>query len=54
MHKCKITVLKRTVNQDLIDEYLNDTCKDISSCKFFRECQDVIGGGENESSRYCF
>ena len=24
MPKCKITVLKRTINQDLIDEYLDD------------------------------
>ena len=28
MPKCKITVLKRTINQDLIDEYLDDSYKD--------------------------
>ena len=27
--KCKISVLKRTLNQDLIDEYLEDAYKDI-------------------------
>ena len=25
MPKCKIAVLKRTINQDLIDEYLEDS-----------------------------
>ena len=29
MPKCKITVLKRTINQDLIDEYLDDEHKGI-------------------------
>ena len=28
MSKCKITVLKRTINQDLIDEYLDDSYTD--------------------------
>ena len=29
MPKCKSTVLKRTINQDLIDEHLEESHKDI-------------------------
>lgn len=39
LYKCKITVLKRILNQDLIDEYLDDSYKDIGPCEHFREGQ---------------
>lgn len=42
MPKCKITVLKRTVNQDLIDEYLDDTYKHGGPCEFFRDGQEFV------------
>lgn len=42
MSKCKITVLKRTINQDLIDEYLDETYKDIGPCECFREGQEFV------------
>ena len=42
MPKCRITVLKRTVNQDLIDEYLDDELRDIGLCECFRDGQEII------------
>ena len=42
MPKCKITVLKRTVNQDLIDEYLEDSYTDHDLCKCFRDGQEFL------------
>jgi uncharacterized repeat protein (TIGR04076 family) len=40
MPKCKITVLKRTVNQDLIDEYLDDSYQEHGLCECFRDAQE--------------
>ena len=37
--KCKITVLKRIINQDLIDEYLEDSYREIGLCECFEEGQ---------------
>ena len=37
MPRVKITVLKRTLNQDLIDEYLDDAYKDTGLCECFEE-----------------
>ena len=42
MPKCKITILKRTINQDLIDEYIDDTYKDIGPCECFRDGQEFV------------
>ena len=42
MHKCKITVLKRTINQDLIDEYLDDPYKDRGPCDCFEEGEEFL------------
>jgi uncharacterized repeat protein (TIGR04076 family) len=39
--KCKITVLKRTVNQDLIDEYAVSK-KDFVACDQFSDGQEFI------------
>ena len=50
MPKCKITVLKRTVNQDLIDEYLDDTYKDTGPCECFRDGQEFAIEGHEELS----
>jgi len=33
MPKCKITVLKRGLNKDLIDEYIDDAYHDIKPCE---------------------
>lgn len=50
MPRCKITVLKRTINQDLIDEYLEDTHKDIGPCECFREGQEFVVESHKELS----
>ncbi|MFW9968891.1 MAG: TIGR04076 family protein [Candidatus Odinarchaeota archaeon] len=42
MPKCRITVLKRTLNQDLIDEYIEDRLKDIKACDIFEDGQEII------------
>jgi uncharacterized repeat protein (TIGR04076 family) len=42
MPKCKITVLKRTVNQDLIDEYLEDAYKNHGVCECFHDGQEFV------------
>jgi uncharacterized repeat protein (TIGR04076 family) len=42
MPKCKITVLKRTIHQDLIDEYLYDSYKDIGLCECFEEGEEFV------------
>ena len=42
MAKCRITVLKRTLNQDLIDEYLDDAYKDTGLCECFEEGEGFV------------
>ena len=42
MPRCKITVLKRTINQDLIDEYLDDEYKGTGFCECFRDGQEIV------------
>ena len=42
MPKCRITVLKRTVNQELIDEYLDDSYKEHGLCECFRDGQEFL------------
>jgi len=39
---CKITVLKRGVNQDLIDEYVDDVSTSIGPCDRFAEGQEFL------------
>lgn len=42
MPKCKITVLKRTLNQDLIDEYLDETHQGTGPCECFQDGEEFI------------
>ncbi len=42
MPKCKITVLKRTLNQDLINQYLDDEYKDTGPCECFTDGQEIV------------
>ena len=42
MHPCKITVLKRTLNQDLIEEYLDESCQEMTRCERFEEGQEFV------------
>ncbi len=39
---CKITVVKRTLNQDLIDEYIEEQLRDIKACDVFKDGQEII------------
>jgi len=39
---CKITVLKRTVNQDLVDEYLENPGAHPGPCEFLQEGQEFV------------
>jgi uncharacterized repeat protein (TIGR04076 family) len=42
MPKCKITVLKRMLNQDLIDEYVSDARQDFGQCQAYQDGQEFI------------
>ena len=42
MPKCKITVLKRSLNNDLIEEYIEDIYKDMKPCEIFKDGQELI------------
>jgi uncharacterized repeat protein (TIGR04076 family) len=42
MPKCRITVLKRTLHQDLIDEYLEDPYRDTGPCECFAEGETFV------------
>lgn len=46
--KCKITVLKRTINTDLIEEYLEDKYKNTGPCEYFQDDQEFILESEND------
>ena len=39
---CKITVLKRTFHQDLVDTYLEEGCKPQGPCECFQDGQEFI------------
>ena len=38
----KITVLKRTLNQDLIDKFITDEYKGMTKCEKFEDGQEII------------
>jgi uncharacterized repeat protein (TIGR04076 family) len=40
--KCRVTVLKCTVNQDLIDEYLDEEYRGLKPCEIFEEGQEFV------------
>ena len=42
MPRCRVTVLKRTINQDLIDEYLVDEYRGIGPCECFEDGQEIV------------
>lgn len=42
MPKCKITVLRRTINRDLIDEYLDDENQSMKPCELLRDGQEFV------------
>ena len=42
MPKCKITVLKRTIHQDLIDDYLDEAYRGTGLCECFKEGEEFV------------
>ena len=42
MYDCKITVIKRTVNQDIIKEYLKDKYQEVKACERFHDGQEFL------------
>jgi len=54
MSKCKVTVVKRAVHQDLIDEYISDTREDFGRCPFFKDGQEfMIEGFPSKPEGFC-
>lgn len=54
MAKCKITVVKRMVNRDLIDEYSSDTSESFGMCGVFEDGQEfVIEGSPAKPEGFC-
>jgi uncharacterized repeat protein (TIGR04076 family) len=48
--KCRITVLQRTLNRDLIDEYLSEEYQEIGPCEVFSDGQQFVLEGFEEMS----
>lgn len=53
MPKCRITVLKRTVNQDLIDEYLDEEYQEHGACECFQEGQEFLVDPSTIPEEFC-
>ena len=47
MYDCKITVIKRTVNRDIINEYLKDKYQETKPCERFKDGQEFLITKEN-------
>jgi len=43
--KCRITVLKRFLYKDLIEEFLDEKYKDVDFCECFKEGQEFVLDG---------
>lgn len=42
MYDCKITVIKRTINQDIINDYLKDEYQNVKACERFKDEQEFL------------
>lgn len=42
IYPCKITVLKRTLNQDLIDEFMEEEYQGTGKCNRFKEGEEFL------------
>ena len=51
MSKCKITVLKRCINQEIISEYISE--KDFVLCPKFQEGQEFILESAEKPENFC-
>ncbi len=51
MPKCKITVLKRTIHQDLVDEYVKEN---MALCERFQDGQEfIVEGPFSQPEGFC-
>ena len=46
--RCRITVVKRTLNHDLIEEYLADEYSGLGPCESFSDGQEFVLEGFEE------
>lgn len=53
MPRCKITVLKRTINQDLIAEYLDDSYEHAGLCECFEEGEAFVIDPSGVPEEFC-
>ena len=52
--ECKITVVKTTLHQDLIDEYLDDVHNHMGLCECFQDHQEfLVAPGEGVPEGFC-
>ena len=42
MTRCRITVLQRSLHQDLIDAYVSDTREDFGRCQAYEDGQEFV------------
>jgi uncharacterized repeat protein (TIGR04076 family) len=42
MYPCRVTVLKRTLNQDLVDEFLEEEYRALGLCDCFSDGQQIV------------
>ncbi|MFX0142342.1 MAG: TIGR04076 family protein [Candidatus Hodarchaeota archaeon] len=50
--KCKITIIKKTIDQDLIDTYVDDQYRDhMKPCEIFQDNQEFILEGDDAFSQ---
>ena len=42
MSTCKITVVKRSINQDLIDAYVSETRENFGKCQVYDDGHEII------------
>ena len=42
MSKCRITVVKRSLNQELIDAYVSETRQNFEKCPVYEDGQEII------------
>ncbi|MFX1535483.1 MAG: TIGR04076 family protein, partial [Promethearchaeota archaeon] len=47
MYDVKITVIKRTVNRDIVEEYIKDKYQEVKPCERFKDGQEFLIAKEN-------
>jgi uncharacterized repeat protein (TIGR04076 family) len=54
MSECKITVLRRMINQDLIDEYVSEEHESVGRCQACEDGQEfLIEGFPSKPESFC-